>query len=76
VLVAWITNHLRNGFFIFPLGKAYEYVMFLTLAAIGLGGTDPGRGRSTTRSGCSTRPAGQGVTIPCIADAALLLAGY
>lgn len=30
MLVAWITNHLRNGFFIFRPGEGYEYVMVLT----------------------------------------------
>jgi putative oxidoreductase len=40
--VAWIANHLRNGFFIFRPGEGYEYVMTLTLAAIGLSGTGPG----------------------------------
>ena len=40
--VAWVTNHLRNGFFIFRPGEGYEYVMTLTLAAIGLAGIGPG----------------------------------
>jgi putative oxidoreductase len=30
--VAWITNHLKNGFFIFAPGEGYEYVMTLTFA--------------------------------------------
>ena len=34
MVVAWITNHLKNGFFIFRPGEGYEYVM--TLAALGL----------------------------------------
>jgi len=42
MVVAWITNHLRNGFFIFRPGEGYEYVMTLTLAAIGLAGAGPG----------------------------------
>lgn len=42
MVVAWITNHLRNGFFIFRPGEGYEYVMFLTLAAVGLAGVGPG----------------------------------
>ncbi|MDT4938267.1 MAG: putative oxidoreductase [Pseudonocardiales bacterium] len=42
MLVAWITNHLRNGFFIFRPGEGYEYVMTLTLAAIGLAGVGAG----------------------------------
>jgi putative oxidoreductase len=43
MLVAWITNHQRYGFFIFRSGEGYEYVMFLTLTAIGLSGAGPGR---------------------------------
>jgi putative oxidoreductase len=43
MLVAWVTNHLRNGFFIFRPGEGYEYVMTLTLAAIGLAGVGPGQ---------------------------------
>jgi putative oxidoreductase len=42
MVVAWVTNHLRNGFFIFRPGEGYEYVMTLTLAAIGLAGAGPG----------------------------------
>lgn len=34
MLVALITNHLKNGFFIFRPGEGWEYVM--TLAALGL----------------------------------------
>lgn len=36
MLVAWITNHLRNGFFIFNPGEGYEYVMMLTAAGFAL----------------------------------------
>src|SRR5438067_2135752 len=43
MLVAWITNHLRNGFFIFRPGEGYEYVMTLTLAAVGLSCLGAGR---------------------------------
>jgi putative oxidoreductase len=42
MVVAWVTNHRRNGFFIFRPGEGYEYVMTLTLAAIGLAGAGPG----------------------------------
>jgi putative oxidoreductase len=34
MLVAWITNHLKNGFFIFSPGEGYEYVMTLTFAGL------------------------------------------
>jgi putative oxidoreductase len=40
--VAWITNHLRNGFFVFRPGEGYEYVMTLTFTAVGLGGLGGG----------------------------------
>jgi putative oxidoreductase len=42
MLVAWVTNHRRNGFFIFRPGEGYEYVMTLTLAATGLAGLGAG----------------------------------
>ena len=34
MLVAWITNHLRNGFFIFRPGEGWEYVMTLTMVGV------------------------------------------
>jgi putative oxidoreductase len=42
MLVAWITNHRKNGFFIFRPGEGWEYVMTLTccglvLAVLGAG---------------------------------------
>ena len=42
MLVAWITNHRGNGFFIFRPGEGWEYVMTLTfcglvLAVVGAG---------------------------------------
>jgi putative oxidoreductase len=40
--VAWITTHLRNGFFIFRPGEGYEYVMTLSLAALALAGLGAG----------------------------------
>jgi putative oxidoreductase len=43
MLVAWITNHLKNGFFIFRPGEGYEYVMTLTVMALGLSGLGAGR---------------------------------
>jgi putative oxidoreductase len=43
MLVAWLTNHARNGFFIFLPGEGYEYVMTLTLAGLAVGATGAGR---------------------------------
>jgi len=40
--VAWITNHRKNGFFIFRPGEGYEYVMTLTAAGLMLCGTGGG----------------------------------
>ena len=36
--VAFVTNHLKNGFFIFRPGEGYEYVLTLLLTGIALGG--------------------------------------
>jgi putative oxidoreductase len=35
--VALIINHLKNGFFIFRPGEGYEYVGFLSFAALAIG---------------------------------------
>ena len=43
MLVAWITNHRKNGFFIFRPGEGWEYVMTLTAAGLAL--TQLGAGR-------------------------------
>ncbi len=37
MVVAWITNHRKNGFFIFRPGEGYEYVMTLTFAGAAAG---------------------------------------
>ncbi|MGH9090998.1 MAG: DoxX family protein [Acidimicrobiales bacterium] len=42
MLVAWITNHLKNGFFIFRPGEGWEYVMTLTLMGVVVGTLGPG----------------------------------
>ncbi len=36
MLVALVTNHIRNGFFIFRPGEGYEYVLTLLLVSISL----------------------------------------
>ena len=43
MLVALITNHLKNGFFIFRPGEGYEYVLMIILASAGLAGLGGGR---------------------------------
>jgi putative oxidoreductase len=42
MLVAWITNHLKNGFFIFRPGEGWEYVMVLTVSGFVLAMLGPG----------------------------------
>lgn len=41
--VAWVTNHRKNGFFIFRPGEGYEYVMTLTAAGLLFCGTGAGQ---------------------------------
>jgi putative oxidoreductase len=41
--VAFVTNHMRNGFFIFRPGEGYEYVLTLTVTAIAVGGLGAGQ---------------------------------
>jgi putative oxidoreductase len=41
--VAWITNHRKNGFFIFRPGEGYEYVMTLVFAGLLFCGTGGGK---------------------------------
>jgi putative oxidoreductase len=36
MLVALITNHIRNGFFIFRPGEGYEYVLTLLVVAVSI----------------------------------------
>lgn len=43
MLVAWVTNHAGNGFFIFRPGEGWEYVMTLTLLGVAIGALGPGR---------------------------------
>lgn len=40
--VAWIINHIGNGFFIFRPGEGWEYVMTLTLVSFGIAGVGAG----------------------------------
>ena len=42
MVVAWITNHLKNGFFIFRPGEGYEYVMTLTVVGLVIAILGPG----------------------------------
>jgi putative oxidoreductase len=42
MVVAWITAHRTNGFFIFKPGQGWEYVMVLSVVALCLGALGPG----------------------------------
>src|ERR1700733_5337562 len=42
MLVALVTAHLRNGFFIFKPGQGYEYVLMICVVAVALAGTGAG----------------------------------
>jgi putative oxidoreductase len=42
MLVAWVTNHLKNGFFIFRPGEGWEYVMTLSVCGLVLAILGPG----------------------------------
>jgi putative oxidoreductase len=43
MLVAWLTNHRKNGFFIFRPGEGYEYVFVLTASGVVFAGLGGGR---------------------------------
>jgi len=43
MIVALVTAHLRNGFFIFRPGQGYEYVVVLIMCAVAIGVVGPGR---------------------------------
>jgi putative oxidoreductase len=43
MLVAWIINHLRNGFFIFRPGEGFEYVMTLCVCGLAIGALGAGQ---------------------------------
>lgn len=42
MLVALVTAHLKNGFFIFRPGQGYEYVLMICVVAVALSGTGAG----------------------------------
>lgn len=80
MLVAWITNHLKNGFFIFRPGEGWEYVMTLTLMGVVVGTLGPGQwsvdGQVSALQNLWGWP-GFGISLGAGAlGAALLLAGF
>ncbi|MDT7546137.1 MAG: putative oxidoreductase [Actinomycetota bacterium] len=79
MVVAWITNHRKNGFFIFRPGEGYEYVMTLTFCGLLLGGIGAGRWSLDNALGIFDPPGWTGLVITVVAGfggAASLLAVF
>jgi putative oxidoreductase len=79
MLVAWITNHRGNGFFIFRPGEGWEYVMTLTACGLVLAVAGPGRWSLDHAIGIWDPPGVAGLVIALVAGAggaAALLAGF
>jgi putative oxidoreductase len=43
LIVALITNHMRNGFFIFRPGEGYEYVLMIIVVSLAIAALGPGQ---------------------------------
>ena len=67
MVVAWITNHLKNGFFIFRPGEGYEYVMILTFLGLGIAGLGAGEWSLDHAAGIFEEPSMSGFLIGLIA---------
>jgi len=76
MLVAWVTNHLKNGFFIFRPGEGWEYVMVLTVSGFLLATVGPGGWSIDNAAGLTTLWGWKGLLIAVVAGvggSALLL---
>ncbi len=79
MLVAWITNHLKNGFFIFRPGEGWEYVMVLTVCGVAIAGLGAGEWSVDHAIGVFDPPGWGGFlvgTVPGAGGAAVLLAAF
>ncbi len=79
MLVAWITNHLKNGFFIFRPGEGWEYVMVLTVTGFTLAILGPGEWSLDHAAGLSSLWGWTGLWVALIGGvggAAALLLGF
>ena len=80
MLVAWITNHRGNGFFIFRPGEGWEYVMTLTIAGFAIAVLGAGEwSLDNALDLFEPSPGAAGLVIAVIAGAggaAALLAGF
>ena len=77
MVVAWITNHRSNGFFIFRPGEGWEYVMVLTMSGFLLATVGPGGWSLDRAAGLTTLWGWKGLVIAVVGglggSAALLL---
>jgi putative oxidoreductase len=77
MVVAWVTNHMKNGFFIFRPGEGWEYVMVLTMSGFMLATVGPGGWSLDHAFGLTTLLGWKGLLIAVIGglggSAALLL---
>jgi putative oxidoreductase len=79
MLVAWITNHRKNGFFIFRPGEGWEYVMILTMTGFVLAMLGPGEWSLDNAAGITSLMGWNGLWIALVAGvggAAGLLLGF
>ncbi|HEX2850748.1 MAG TPA: DoxX family protein [Acidimicrobiales bacterium] len=74
MLVAWITNHRGNGFFIFRPGEGWEYVMTLTFCGLLLAVTGSGDWSVDHALGLFDPPGVAGLAIALVAGAGGALA--
>jgi putative oxidoreductase len=75
MVVALVTNHIRNGFFIFRPGEGYEYVLMIILVACAIGALGGGAWSLDNAVGLDLRGWG-GLAVAAVAGgggAALLL---
>ena len=79
MLVAWITNHRGNGFFIFRPGEGWEYVMTLSLVSVAVGGLGAGAWSIDGALDVDAFSGASGLAltlIPAVVGATLLLVGF
>jgi len=79
MLVALVTNHLKNGFFIFRPGEGYEYVLTLSVVSVCLAMLGPGEWSLDHAADLTDLAGWTGLLIALVAGGggtALLLAGF
>jgi len=79
MVVAWITNHRGNGFFIFRPGEGWEYVMTLTIVGFAIATLGAGEWSLDHAVDIFDPPGLDGLLIALVAGAggaAALLAGF